>query len=411
MIKHISTMRWILILLFLPLGLSLQAQPEGKALFKENCATCHNKNMVADMTGPALGGIQERWEDESDLYAWIRNSGAFLATGDAYANALYNEWNKAAMTAFPNLTDEEIAEILLYVDNVYTGEGKYAPPAATTGVPTIGSDVEKENNPWPYYLLIGALVILSLVLARIISNLNYINQVKSGNAPDERKTVWQAITNKSLVGFVVFLLVLIGGFYTVNNAIDLGRQQGYAPTQPINFSHKLHAGTHKIDCQYCHDGARRSKSAVIPAINTCMNCHKAVEGETETAKNEIDKIYKAAGWDPAQKKYTGEGQPVEWIRIHNLPDHVYFNHSQHVVAGGVECQTCHGAVEEMAKVEQFSPLSMGWCVNCHRQTEVKFAENDYYKAYDKYHEDLKKGDMEKVTVEDIGGLECQKCHY
>jgi len=364
--------------------------------------------MKVDMTGPSLGGVQERWEDETKLYAWIRNSQAVIASGDSYATSLFSKWNSSVMTAFPNLTDEEIAELLLYIDNIYTGEGKYA-PVAITQVNTTGE--KKESSPLPYYLLIGALVILSLILARIISHLNYINQVKDGDEDFEKKTIWQSLTNKSLVGFVLFLLILVGGYYTVNNAIELGRQQGYAPTQPINFSHELHAGINKIDCQYCHDGARRSKAAVIPAVNTCMNCHKAVGGETETAQKEIGKIYTAAGWDPVAQKYTGETQPIEWVRIHNLPDHVYFNHSQHVVAGGVECQTCHGPVEEMAKVEQFSPLSMGWCVNCHRQTEVKFAENDYYKSYDLYHNDLKSGKMDKVTVEDIGGLECQKCHY
>ena len=409
MIKSFSTFRWMIILLLLPLGLSLQAQPDGKALFKDNCASCHNKNMKADMTGPALGDVEERWESQELLYSWIRNSQSVIASGDAYAVGLFNSYNKSVMTAFPSLKDEEIAEILLYVNGVFTGEGKYAPikPAGPTGQDI----VQKESNPTQFYLLIGALLVLMLVLARIISNLNYINQVKEGTAPAQRPTIWQQVTNKSIVGFVIFLLILIGGFKTVNNAIDLGRQQNYAPEQPINFSHELHAGTQKIDCQYCHDGARRSKHAVIPATNTCMNCHKAVAGETETAQKEIQKIYDAAGWDKDAQKFTGEEKPIEWIRIHNLPDHVYFNHSQHVVAGGVECQTCHGPVEEMAKVKQHAPLSMGWCVNCHRETEVDFAGNDYYQIYDKYHEDLKKGKMEKVTVGDIGGLECQKCHY
>lgn len=409
MIKSFSIFRWIIILLLLPVSLTLQAQPDGKALFKGNCASCHNKNMKGDMTGPALGGVEGRWESQELLYKWIRNSSAVIASGDAYAVGLYNQYKKSVMTPFPNLTDEEIAEILLYIDGVYTEDpsNKYA-PIKIAGDPT-GPVIEAETNYTQYYLLLAALVVLALVLARIISNLKFINQVKEGTAPAEQPTVWKQLTNKSLVGFVVFILVLVGGFKTVNNAIDLGRQQHYAPEQPINFSHEIHAGIHKIECQYCHDGARRSKHAVIPAVNTCMNCHKAVKGETETAQAEIQKIYDASGWDGAA--YTGEEKPVEWIRIHNLPDHVYFNHSQHVVAGGVECQTCHGPVEEMAKVEQFSPLSMGWCVNCHRQTEVNFQGNDYYKVYDKYHEDLKEGKMDKVTVEDIGGLECQKCHY
>lgn len=414
MIKSFFNTKWVFVLLMLPLGLTLQAQdtPDGKALFKANCASCHNKNMKSDMTGPALGGVEERWESQELLYAWIRNSQAVIATGDPYSVNLYNQYNKSVMTAFPDLTDADIAELLLYIDNIYTGEGKYAPKAPAGG-PAADAVATTDSKPnyVQYGILLAALVVLSLVLARIISNLNYINQVKEGTAPEKKPTILQSLTNKTLVGFVLFLLILVGGFRTVNNAIDLGRQQGYAPEQPINFSHKIHAGIHKIDCQYCHDGARRSKHAVIPAVNTCMNCHKAIQGETETAQAEIAKIYEASGWDVNEQKYTGEGKPVEWIRIHNLPDHAYFNHAQHVVAGGVECQTCHGPIEEMEVVEQYSPLSMGWCINCHRQTEVKFNENDYYQAYDKYHEDLKSGKMDKVTVEDIGGLECQKCHY
>ena len=142
-----------------------------------------------------------------------------------------------------------------------------------------------------------------------------------------------------------------------------------------------------------------------------MNCHKAVKqgptGETE----EIAKIYAAVGWDAEDQKYTGEEEPIEWVRIHNLPDHVYFNHAQHVNVGGLECQTCHGPIEEMEEVYQFAPLSMGWCINCHRQTQVQFANNDYYDIYTKYHEDLKNGSLDQVTVETIGGTECQKCHY
>ena len=416
MIKNYSKFIWVIALLILPFGLTLQAQeaPDGKALFKQNCASCHNKNMKSAMTGPALGGVEQRWADagygNEELYAWIRNSQAVIASGNDYAVNLFNTWNKSVMTSFVNLTDDEVAELLLYIDNIYTGTGKYAPVTAN-GVVVSTDAEEAKPNYWLYGGLIAVLAVLSLILARIISNLNYINEVKAGNAPAERKTLVQILTNKTLVGFVLFLLLIIGGYTTVNNAIDLGRQQGYAPEQPINFSHEIHAGTHKIDCQYCHDGARRSKHAVIPAVNTCMNCHKAIQGETEDAQKEIAKIYKASGWDPQANAYTGEGKPVEWIRIHNLPDHAYFNHAQHVVAGGVECQTCHGPVEEMAKVKQYSPLSMGWCVNCHRQTEVQFANNDYYKIYDKYHDDLKAGKMDKVTVEDIGGLECQKCHY
>jgi hypothetical protein len=109
-----------------------------------------------------------------------------------------------------------------------------------------------------------------------------------------------------------------------------------------------------------------------------------------------------------KKKVQG---PIEWVRVHNLPDHAYFNHAQHVTVGKVECQTCHGEVEKMEVLAQASPLSMGWCINCHRQTEVKFTDNPYYANYVQYHEEMAAGKRSKVTVADIGGLECQKCHY
>ena len=248
----------------------------------------------------------------------------------------------------------------------------------------------------------------------------------------------------------------------------MGRMQGYQPDQPIKFSHTTHAGLHKIDCQYCHDGARRSKQSVIPAANTCMNCHKAIKVGSKYGTAELTKIYASIGFNPNDDKYidnysnlseadlekiykewignsymktnsltsmddkgkrevekqwavlkasmTSETKPkiqgpIEWVRIHNLPDHVYFNHAQHVAVGKVACQQCHGKVEQMDVVKQYSSLSMGWCINCHRETEVKFADNAYYDSYKRYHDELKSGNREKVTVEDIGGLECQKCHY
>ena len=283
-----------------------------------------------------------------------------------------------------------------------------------------------------------------------------------------RRSLVDILTSKSVIGFLVFALVVLGGYTTVNNAISMGRQQGYQPEQPIKFSHATHAGAQKIDCQYCHDGARRSKHSVIPAANTCMNCHKAVKVGSSYGTAELTKIYASVGYDPStdtyiedienkstedlkaiyskwiQNEYMKEDDakvnkvdkivdtqwdaivasltdeamgdesvygPINWVRIHNLPDHAYFNHAQHVSIGKVECQQCHGKVEEMELVGQVAPLSMGWCINCHRQTEVKFTGNEYYKSYSRYVEELESGVREKVTVEDIGGLECQKCHY
>lgn len=434
---------------------------EGKTLFKNYCASCHNKNMVADMTGPALVGVEDRWADypREDLYAWIRNSQSMIASHPRGIE-LWAQWKPTVMTSFPALTDAQIENILAYVDEVVNTvpEGD---TATGTGVAAEASD----NTPL-FIILAVILGLLAVVLARIVANLNYMSEVKAGSAPAQRQTLVDILTSKGVIGFLLFAGLLIGGYMTVNNAIELGRQQGYQPDQPIKFSHALHAGQQGIDCNYCHDGARRSKHSVIPAANTCMNCHKAIEVGSTYGTQELTKIFASVGYDPSTDKYvedydklsddqikeiytkwisdefikagtkgdseevaneqwqnivtaltdpaTGDNTiagPIEWVRIHNLPDHVYFNHAQHVTVGKVECQSCHGKVEEMEVVEQFSPLSMGWCINCHRQTEVKFADNPYYESYELYHEQMKNGEREGVTVEEIGGLECQKCHY
>ncbi len=442
---------------------------QGKVLFKANCQSCHNKSMIDDMTGPALGGINERWEGREELlYQWIRNSQAVIASGDAYAVGLYNDWNKSVMSSFQNLSDEEINSLLYYIQGVYDG-------SITTGVPVNPNDSpggameEESDNTFLFITLFLILGILALVLTRIISNLNRMVDIKDGKTPAPQKSLLQSITSSKAVGLILFALIIFGGYTTVNNAIDLGRQQGYQPDQPIKFSHATHAGLQEIECQYCHDGARRSKHSVIPAANTCMNCHSAIKKGSQYGTAEISKIYASIGFNPKTNAYienydqmaeediekvfkewisgeyikdnkledkldkkgakevarqwaeiksslTNETKPniqgpIEWIKIHNLPDHVYFNHAQHVSVGKVECQECHGPVEKMEIVEQHSPLSMGWCVNCHRTTEVKFKDNPYYESYTKYHEQFEDGKRDKVTVEEIGGLECQKCHY
>lgn len=450
--------------LFFAFNLSAQVSPDaGKTLFRNYCAQCHNKDMKSDLTGPALGGAQERWGDDEALYGWIRNSQAMVTAGHPRAVELFKKWG-SVMTAYNDLTDDEVGSLVAYINGVY--DGSYGPkkPVAVTEV--AGGEDESSSNLW-YWLLLAMLGGLGLILVRVIGNLDQLNAEKEGR-PYQKKTLLESITSSGLVSILIFALVLLAGYTTVNNAMNLGRQQNYEPDQPIAFSHATHAGLHKIDCQYCHDGARRSKHAVIPATNTCMNCHSAIKVGSQHGTAELSKIYASSGWDPNTGTYIEgydemsqedikaiftkwitenyknekeidaldedaiaeiEGQwnnivtsltneqkknvqgPIEWTRVHNLPDHVYFNHSQHVVAGKVECQTCHGAVEEMDVLKQDAPLSMGWCINCHRQTEVQFNENDYYKDYAKYHEEIQAGTRDKVTVADIGGLECQKCHY
>lgn len=463
--NHLKMKTLIAVLgLFFAFNLSAQVDAKaGKTLFRNYCAQCHSKDMKTAMTGPALGGAQERWADDEALYSWIRNSQAMIAEGHPRAVELWNEWKPTIMTAYPDLTDDEIGSVLAYVNGTFDGTlgGKKVVAADDSG------PVEKSSSSLWYWLLFGLLAALALILVRVIGNLDQLSAEKDGR-PYQRKSLLESITSSGLVSILIFALVILAGYTTVNNAMNLGRQQGYEPDQPIAFSHATHAGLHKIECQYCHDGARRSKHAVIPATNTCMNCHAAIKVGSQHGTAEISKIYASAGWNPNTGKYIEgydemsqddikaiftkwitdsyknekevdkldendmeeiQGQwdnivtsltneqkksvqgPIEWTRVHNLPDHVYFNHSQHVTAGKIECQTCHGAVEEMDVLKQDAPLSMGWCINCHRQTEVQFNDNDYYKDYAKYHEEIKSGEREKVTVADIGGLECQKCHY
>ena len=439
----------------------------GKALFRSNCKQCHNPSMKDDMTGPALGGIQERWEGREEiLYAWIRNSQAVIASGDEYAVQLYNKRNKSAMTAYPDITHEQIDNLLAYIDCTYTGTCPGAPVAAVG--PTVSDSKSGENSNLVYLGLAALLGIIALILARVASNYNRLLEYKETGILTEQPTIWEMLTRKGLVSFLIFCGVVVLGFTTVNNATSYGRQQGYQPDQPIAFSHEIHSGINQIDCQYCHDGARRSKHAVIPAANTCMNCHKAIKKGSTYGTAELTKIFASIGYDPSTDQYIenyesletdelkaiftkwisteyikdnelaaldSEGElvvedqwegivesltnenkpqiqgPIEWVRIHNLPDHAYFNHAQHVAVGKVACQECHGQIEKMEVVQQYSPLSMGWCINCHRQTEVQFKGNEYYNSYQKYHDELNSGARTKVTVEDIGGLECQKCHY
>jgi mono/diheme cytochrome c family protein len=385
---------------------------EGKNLFKGNCAACHNPK--ADGTGPALMGVTARWEAAGDfkgktgkewLNIWIRNWNDVTAAGYKYGVDMANS-RPSAMNAFPNLKDADIEKMLLYIENP---DAFGAPAVAVT--PGAGQDAPKAGSPsGALYLFVIFLVILVAILIGVTNKLDKIVAEKNGEVIEGNKTPFYKNT-KWIVAFVL-LAIVFSGYKAVDWGVSLGRQQGYQPAQPIKYSHALHAGKHKIECQYCHSTAYKGKHANIPSVNTCMNCHKNISKGPQYGTEEIAKIYAAVGWDPATQTYDlSKAKPVEWVRIHNLPDHVYFNHAQHVNAGKVQCQTCHGSIENMEEVYQYAPLSMGWCINCHRQTDVQFGSNNYYSTYEKFHEQLKNKEISKVTVETIGGTECQKCHY
>jgi hypothetical protein len=303
-------------------------------------------------------------------------------------------------------------------------EAKAAAPAPIVGEKVPGTDANAggiSND-----VILGA---LSLVMAILIVMLflvnNVLRKVAAANgievAPKEPTLpIWKAfVKNQFLVLVTSIFLLLASAFFVYGYLMQIGVDQEYAPIQPIHYSHRIHAGSNGIDCNYCHSSARVSKHSGIPSLNVCMNCHKniaEVSDTTATAEyskafydKEIDKLYKAVGWDKVNQKYTGITQPVKWVRIHNLQSFVYFNHSQHVTVGGIACQTCHGPVQTYEIQKQFAPLTMSWCIDCHRKTEVKMEGNEYYT---KIHEQLsKKYGVEKLTAAQMGGLECGKCHY
>lgn len=397
---------------------------KGKELFNANCAACHK--LYKKAVGPALNGVSEKYDREW-LYKWINNSAALIASGDPQAVALYNEWGQQNMNAFPGLSTQDIDNILAYTDTPKPEKAAGAVAGAQQGGAVTGGDNSMTNN-----IILAALAIVLLLLVVLLVVVNKTlkrfaeaNGIQTEIVDEEeldRKPIWKAFVENQFLVLVTSIVLLFASLYFVYGAMmSVGVDQGYAPVQPIHYSHRIHAGTNQIDCKYCHSSARESKHSGIPSLNVCMNCHKSIaevseetyqEGMNEYGidyNKEIQKLYKATGWNPDEMKYAGEGEPVRWVRIHNLPDLAYFNHAQHVTAGKIECQTCHGPVEEMEVMYQYSPLTMGWCINCHRETNVDLKGNGYYEQIHKELSEKRGG--RQLTIADLGGLECGKCHY
>lgn len=417
---------YTLLLLVLTLGFATPTHAfegdaaNGKKLFKANCAACHK--LDKKLIGPALTGVTEKRSEEW-LVAWIRDNAALRASGDADAKAVFEEYNGMPMTAFPGLSDQDIFDILQYTvegDAKKGGEVASGNTPAAPGEPTGGTP----EYVLPMLIILGAIFVLLLALLVKMKNTLRVVQGKDPESMGDEISAFSKalIANKFVMTIGTIGVGVVVLYFAYWWLMGIGVETNYRPVQPIAFSHKVHAGQNKIDCNYCHSSARHSKTSGIPSTNVCMNCHKYVDGseivDAETGElkyggersPEIAKIYAAIGWDVDKLQYIEgyEQKAVKWVRVHNLPDLVYFNHSQHVNAGGVECQTCHGPVEEMDVVEQHAELTMGWCINCHRETEVQVG-NEYYEGY---HENIKeKYHTEKITVDKIGGLECGKCHY
>lgn len=434
----------------LSLGINHHAIAQGgEKLFQQNCASCHRPDK--DMTGPALKGARQRWIDnssEENFYSWIKNSGNVIASGDSYANDLFGKW-KSTMTP-QNLTNEQIDEVFVYIE-----EYKPAEPAGPKQADTTTVAGEGESSSWFWWVIGGLMLVVIVTVGGVKGQLTNISREQDGLEPLPQETMFQsarrwAWENRGFAGvtaFILMIILLVAGMWDL---MEIGVYENYKPEQPIAYSHKLHAGDLGIDCKYCHSSVLKSKHAGIPSVNVCMNCHKAVDEGTTTGTTEIAKIYEAAGWDPNTRSYTGVEKPIKWVKVHNLPDHVYFNHSQHVVVGKLDCQNCHGNMrkETVARVMTTEDLNavgtsdedkannipenavkytrptltMGWCIECHTNTKVDIAgaaqknPDSYYgvihqrlltdqRTYQKYLED----DM--ISVAELGGIECAKCHY
>ncbi len=393
---------FLLIILFPTSNLLADDINSGEKLFKQNCTACH---MITNtrLVGPGLEGVTEKYEKEW-LVKWIRNSQSLIASGDERANAIFEEYNKSVMSSF-DFSDQEFSDLLAYLAN---------PPAKEEAISASSESAMDEGMSNSTILLILALVLVTFIflLVSVKNSLKTALGEEIETVPETLMAQYQLFVSNHINIIFISAVVLIFIFkLTYDAMLGVGVTTNYQPTQPIAFSHKVHAGQNGVDCNYCHSSARKSKHSGIPSANVCMNCHTYINEGAITGTAEIQKIYDAIGFDADSRTYIEgyEQKPIEWVRIHNLPDHAYFNHSQHVVAGNLECKECHGPVEEMDVLYQYSELTMGWCIDCHRETEVQMEGNNYYTHL---HEQLKeKYKGEKITVAKMGGLECAKCHY
>ncbi len=404
------------------LGFSGHAQGDaakGEGIFKSNCTACHKVD--ANATGPALGPIMTNDKDDKWLTKWVQNNVALRASGDAKANAAFTKYGGGSMTVFASLSDGDVANVLAYVRKAYVDIQNAPKDAGATAAADSGP-----SNLVIFGLIVVVIIafIVILVLNKAIATLERMLLKKQGLLPENIEETEAAekaartaelkklLANKRLVGFFIVCACICGGTWQWVTLWNTNVHQGYQPVQPIKFPHDLHAGVMKIECQYCHAGAFKSKNATIPSLNVCMNCHKSIDRrmDQKAPSTEIAKIYTALGYDPKAAKYdSSKAVPVQWIRVHNLPDLAYFNHSQHTKVAGLKCQTCHGPIETMQEVYQYSPLTMKWCIQCHKRTEVNYKGNAYYDNMIAVHDKIKRG--EKVTAASLGGIECGKCHY
>lgn len=353
------------------------------------CKACHTIG-GGKLIGPDLKGVTERHSEEW-LIKFIQNSQAMIEAGDPAAVKVFEENNKIPMPP-NNLTDDQVRDILLYIDNGgKVAEGEVSATEIEEGVTEQQLEQEASTQEFLTDLKYNdsrhlQATFIAMIVLIVLSLFDLL--------------VSKLVKQRWIHTVIILIALVISGEVLFVEATNLGRQQYYQPEQPIWFSHKVHAGQNKIDCQYCHFTADKSMHAGIPPVQVCLNCHNQIKKGKITGETEIAKIFEA----------VNTGKPIEWIKVHNLPDHVYFNHAQHVSIGKVACQECHGQVEIMDEIIQVEDLSMGWCINCHRKTEIDI-DNKFYDQYTELHQQIKDGDINRVTVNLMGGEDCQKCHY
>jgi cytochrome c2 len=378
---------------------------EGAKIFKSKCTSCHTRGKGI-LTGPDLEGVTTRLDNEW-LKSWIANPNSMKLTDD-YAKELNEKFPDDDMNPIL-ISDGDMDNLIAFLATDVVEEVKVNTQSGT----------KSEDGMSGTNIMIILISILFFIIYILTSVKNRLKESLDESSETLAESVLSFVSvnrNKLILGFIMFIVVLRVIF---NLLMNVGVTETYKPVQPIAFDHSIHAGDNGIDCNYCHSSARNSKTAGVPSVNVCMNCHAKIKEGSTTGTTEIQKIYDA----------IENNTPIEWIRVHNLPDLTYFNHSQHVSVGGLECQQCHGnmqekTVGEVVTMEELNKISfnkedgiefghatltMGWCIDCHRQKEVDMEGNDYYtEMHDKMKD--KFGDQ-KITVDMIGGLECGKCHY
>lgn len=404
MLKTYQGVIYSLVLLFS--SIQLNAQPDGAAIFKQYCKACHSEG--TDKTvGPGLKDVTTKRTKEW-LKKWIKSSTELINSGDADAKKIFDEYNGLVMPD-QNISDAEMDALIGYLEKLAKAEESTTPEASEVSPTT----PKKKNTGNGILLLIFIAFILLGIILFLWNKFRRVQDKPSlTKAYEDQELQFKSFAGRHRKWFIFGgLFVLLFGMKTCwDAAFMVGVSQGYQPIQPIAFSHSVHAGQNQISCRYCHASAFKGKVAGIPSGNVCMNCHKYVKKGTRTGTEEIAKIYKAMDYDPQTGEYGPNPKPIEWVRVHNLPDLSYFNHAQHVVAGNVDCSKCHGEVQKMDTVFQYAPLTMAWCINCHRETEVPGMKTNPY--YENLHKGLSgKYPGKKITVELMGGLDCSKCHY